>query len=125
MDTTITGDFGTLRAEVEMIDVSSALPRPDKKWTYTDRQGHRHHWDDGYPTLVVVTEESYWCEDCHDEHTDSHYECPLCGEEIRPGLVGPSLYREYTPGMTSYYLNDEPISEDRYRELVTQMQQGE
>jgi hypothetical protein len=110
-----------LRAETERIDVTSALPRPDKKWTYTDRHGHEHRWDDGYPTLVVVTEEPYWCPDCHDEHTDSHYECPLCGEEIAPGLVPAPLYREYIPGMTTYYLNDEEISEAEYRRLAEQI----
>jgi hypothetical protein len=112
------GDFGTLRVETDMIDVTSNLPRPDKAWTYTDRAGHDHRWDHGYPTLVVVDEETYWCEDCGDEHTDSHYECPRCGEEIRPGLVGPSLHREYIPGRTEYLLNGEPISEDEARRII-------
>lgn len=102
-----------------MIDVSSNLPRPNPTWAYTDRAGHEHRREgNGYPTLVVVTEEPYWCEDCHDEHTDSHYECPLCGEEISPGLIGPPLYREYIPGMTRYYLNDEEISPDEYQRLL-------
>jgi hypothetical protein len=119
----IRGSFGVLRAEAEMIDVSSGLPRPDPEWTYTDHAGHDHHREgNGYPTLVVVTEEPYWCPDCHEEHTDSHYECPLCGEEIAPGLVSAPLHREYTPGLTHYYLNDEPISPDEYQWLVAQLQ---
>ena len=115
----ITGAFGTLRAETDRIDVTSSLPRPDPKWTYTDQQGHEHYREgNGYPTLVVVLEEPYWCPDCHDEHQWSHYECPLCGETIEPGLLPPSPYREYIPGMTHYYLNDEEISPDEYQRLL-------
>jgi hypothetical protein len=133
MSPTAGGEFRTpngdvLRTEVDMIDVSSALDRPDKRWTYTDRAGHEHRYErrlddslDHYPTLVVVREESYWCPDCHEEHADSHKECPLCGEMITPGLVSAPLYREYTPGMQRFYLNDEEISPDRYRELVIEL----
>jgi hypothetical protein len=112
------GDWGTLRIETEMIDVTSGLPRPDHAWTFTDAHDHDHRWDDGYPTLVVVTEEPYWCPDCEDEHTDSHYECPLCGEVIEPGLRPAPLYREYVPGLTSAWLNDEPISEAEAQAIV-------
>jgi hypothetical protein len=125
-ESVIRGDFGELRLEVDMIDVTSALPRPDPRWTYTDQAGHQHRYDKTapghyYPTQVVVTEEPYWCPDCHDEHSDSHYECPLCGEEIEPGLVSAPLYREYMPGLASYYLNDEPITKDEYERLVAEL----
>jgi hypothetical protein len=121
-----------LWSETDRIDVTSNRPRPDPNWTYTDQAGHEHHYDKaapivpgrvrGYPTLVMVEDETYWCEDCQDEHTDSHLECPICGEHITPGLVGPPLYREYIPGMTHYYLNDEEISPDEYRRLAAEMQ---
>lgn len=108
--------------ETEVVEVTSYSPRPDEAWRYTDQRGHEHYWRDGYPTLreIVESVETYWCADCHDEHTDtrSHLECPLCGEEIIPGKVGPSPFREFAPGRTSYRLNGAPISEERYRQII-------
>lgn len=118
--TTLQGDFGELRVETEMIDVTSGLPRPDETWSYIDRQGHGHRYDNGYPTLVEVVDRTYWCADCNDEHQDTHLECRICGESIEPGMRGPSPFREFAPGRTAYYLNDEPISPERYQEIVEQ-----
>lgn len=126
MSTSIfTGDFGELRVETEMIDVTSGLPRPDENWTYTDQHGHEHRYDDGYPTLIQVVDETYWCPDCNDEHEKTHLECRECGEHINPGLRGPSMFREFIPGPRSYYLNDEPISEQRFREIAAQYEQAD
>lgn len=121
----IGGEFGELRAEVEQVEVTSDLPRPDPNWRFTDAQGHEHYRDtDGeYPTLRTVVDETYWCSDCNDEHTDTHLECAICGETIQTGTLPPSMFREFTPGRTEYYLNDEPISPERYRELVEQRHQ--
>lgn len=68
--------------------------------------------------------ETYWCEDCFCEHTETHLECVICGEEIEPGTVAPSGFREFTPGPKSYYLNDEEITEERYREIITTRQEA-
>ena len=126
MDTTLTGAFGTLRAEAELIDVSSALPYPDEAWTYTDQHDHKHRYKRTgpgtyYPTLTWVVDETYWCEECGDEHAEGHWECPLCGEHITPGLKGPDRFPRKIPGMVSYYLNDEPISKAEYQRLVEQL----
>jgi hypothetical protein len=121
---TYTGDFGELRMEREMIEVTSNLPRPDRNWTYTDQQGHEHRYDDGWPTLVTVVDRVYWCEGCNDEHQDTHLACAICGEEISPGMVGPSLHREFIPGRMSATLNGDPISKERYEELVATIQGG-
>jgi hypothetical protein len=110
-----------LRAETERIEVTSSLPYADKDWTYTDRHGHSHRYDRGYPTLTWVVEYTYWCDTCQDEHDEGHYECPLCGEHITPGMAGPDRFRRYIPGMTRYYLNDEEISETEYRRLAEQI----
>jgi DNA-directed RNA polymerase subunit RPC12/RpoP len=112
--------MGELRIEREMIDVTSASPYADEDWTYTDQQGHPHRYDHGYPTLTWIIDRTYWCEDCGDEHTEGHYECPLCGERIEPGLKGPDMSRRYMPGRTSYYLDDEEISPERFAELAEQ-----
>lgn len=112
---------GELRVETEQIDVTSNLPRPDKNWRHTDAAGHEHYWDNGYPTLVEVVDDTYWCDDCSDEHTESHLECPTCHQSIEPGMVGPPGYREYAPGRTSYYFNDEPITKAEAEELMQRM----
>lgn len=113
-----TGELGNLVIEVEQIEVTSNEPRPDEKWRLTDAAGHEHYWRDGYPTLTVVVDETYWCEDCADDHTDTHLECPLCGETITPGLVGPSGFREFAPGRMSATLDGEPITVERAMELI-------
>lgn len=123
MGESITGDFGTLEIETEMIDVTSSLPYPDEQWTYTDQQGHAHRYSrqaagDYYPTLAWVVDETYWCDDCQDEHTDGHYECAICGEHIEPGLRGPDYARKYMPGRTSYYLNGESITKEQADEIL-------
>jgi hypothetical protein len=116
---------GELTFETERIEVTSNLPRPAKSWRYTDAAGHEHYWQDGYPTLVTVVDsvvEPYWCEDCQEHHDEGdegawHLECPQCHEEIRPGLTGPSLFREFAPGRTSWWLDGQPIDEATARRL--------
>lgn len=115
-----TGDFGELRIETEMIDVSSALPYADEKWTYTDGQGHPHRYERGYPTLAWIVDETYWYEDCQDQHEKGHWECPLCDEHITPGTAGPDLFPKKIPGLVSYYLNNQPISETEAKRLIDQ-----
>lgn len=121
MATFARGGFGELRVETDSIEVTSALPKPDKNWRYTDHQGHEHYWSDGYPTLAVVVDRVYWCGDCNDEHEDTHLECPICHEHITPGTVGPSGFREFVPGRTSYYLNNEPITEEHAKRLIAEI----
>lgn len=118
----VTGDFGTLRAEVDMIDVTSALPYADESWTYTDQQGHRHRYGKGYPTLTWIVDERYWDEGLGEEVEDGHWECPLCGEPITPGTQV-DYSKRYIPGMTHYYLNDEEISEADYQRVAAQITQ--
>lgn len=115
----ITGDFGELRWETEMIDVTSGLPKPDPNWTFTDLQGHEHRYDDGYPTLVRVVESTTVDED-GEEWDEWHFACRACGQHIEPGTTGPSRFREYAPGRTQAFLNGEPISKERFEELVEQ-----
>ena len=112
---------GTLRVEREVIEVTSNAPRTDEAWTYTDERGHEHYWRDGYPTLQWVTEDTYWCSDCDDEHDDGgHWECRECGETVEPGMRPPSMYREFMPGPTSYFLNDEPVTAAQARAFIAE-----
>jgi hypothetical protein len=116
----ISGSFGELRIETDQIEVTSNPPKPDKNWRYTDQQGHEHYWQDGYPTLVTIVDKTYWCGECRDEHEEMHLECPICHEHITPGMVGPSGFREFVPGRTSYWLNGKPISEERAKLLIAE-----
>lgn len=116
---TVTGPFGTLRKETEVIAFTSNAPSRDPDWTYTDKRGHEHHYEGGlYPTLRWVVDETYWCDDCQEDHEDGHYECPECGEHIEPGMRDPSGKRELVSGLTSWYLDDEPISEEEAKRLI-------
>lgn len=66
------------------------LPQSDEHWTFVDAEGHGHFWqrgaskrDDHYPTLRWIVEP---CTMGHDDcDGEGHYECVICGEEIRPG----------------------------------------
>lgn len=122
---TLTGDFGVLVIETEMIDVTSALPYPDKNWHYIDAQGHEHSMvDREYPTLRLMIDsvETYFCADCGEEHTEtvSHYECLICAQRIKPGRTT-DFSRRYEPGMQHATLNGEPISMERAEEIIASM----
>ncbi len=115
---TITGDFGTLVIETEMIDVTSALPQPSKTWTYTDRQGHVHYWRDGYPTLEREPDgEPYYDEDLGEEYQPTKLVCAICREPIVPGTFVDTSHR-YIPGRTQATLNGQPITEERARQII-------
>jgi hypothetical protein len=117
----ISGQRGTLEMNREVIPVHY-MSDIDPSWTHTDKAGHRHHCEydapDHYPTLILVTDCTYWCESCHDEHDDSHLECRQCGEEIRPGMTGPGV--RYIAGLVTYTLDGQEISEERARELIAE-----
>ena len=118
----LTGDFGNLVIETEMIDVTSALPYPDKNWHYTDEQGHEHRMVEGeYPTLryVVDSTETYFCADRGEEHTETtgHYECLICDQVVKPGMTQ-DFGRRYEPGRRFATLNGEPIDAERAEEIL-------
>ena len=87
------------------IDVTSNLPTPNERWRYTDRAGHEHHYDGGYPTLELVVDAEHWCDGTegvynHDAHMavdESHYECLLCREVIEPA-ADPPHFSKSIPG---------------------------
>lgn len=102
-----------LTITVEMEDVTSALPRPDKGWSYTDRAGHFHAYSvarDGgsYPTLFEVLQP------CDLLSTEGHddlewcgcrwvFQCRICSEVIEPGTVV-DTHREMRPGHKDWFV---------------------
>lgn len=126
--TKLTEGRWSIEVTQDWIDVTSGLPTPDEHWTYTDKAGHDHLYDHGYPTLVVVVDESHHCsgvdpdEQCdigwnwyydeddgeeyeqweahepHDIVLKYHRECPICGETIKPRMDPPYTSKQI-PGM--------------------------
>lgn len=115
---TMTGPTGELSFEVDMIDVTSALPQADRSWRFTDATGHEHYWQDGYPTLVdVPVGEPYWDDDLETFEQDTKLVCAICGEEIHPGMTV-DTFRRMVPGRRTYTFNGEPITKERFEQIA-------
>lgn len=71
---------------------SLTATRPDESWSATDSHGHEHRYvrDEEdvprLPSLKIQQGEEYWCEDCHDFHSDSDWVCRECGDVVKPGF---------------------------------------
>lgn len=119
--TTLSGKQGVLEVEREVVPVNY-LSDLDANWKFTDAAGHEHYCEydarDHYPTLIRVTDETYWCESCDDEHELEHQECRQCGEHIRPGATGPGT--KFIPGLITYTFNGEIITAEQAREIVAE-----
>lgn len=105
--------------ESEPIEITSiGGVEADKNWQYTDKQGHTHFYSEGenLPTLRWKSD-LYGCDDCGDEHDDGYWECPNCGEEIKPGTRPVPPGRKFIYGPVSYYLNNEEIGREEFDEL--------
>lgn len=114
----LTGQFGELSFNTEMIEVTSNLPKPDENWRHTDSSGHEHYWtSEGWPTLKRIVDDT-WTDEDGEEIEESHLACELCGETVVPGMKGPNGFREFVPGRRSYLLNGQPISTERAEEIM-------
>lgn len=112
----IRGDFGVIEIRQEIIRIDTLLPQLDPDWEQVDEAGHKHSGDNLYKTLREVEDETYWCSDCRDDHTDSHLECKKCKQEIHPGTRAPRP--EFIQGVLTITLNGEPITEEDAKALV-------
>ena len=82
----------------EKIETTSAFPTPDPEWVHVDGNGHPHHyWETPphYQTLEWVVDEPAWM----DWPEEGHYECKKCHLVVVPGMIGPSPFRTFIPGM--------------------------
>lgn len=111
-----TADGHTYRQVADEVDVTQG-PRLvyDPEWRSTDRNGHSHYWTQlGFPTLRWVPEPQ-WCEQHQEDHDEGHYECAECGSKIEPGtLVVGGTHRETVSGISSYFIDDEPVDEKTF-----------
>ena len=118
----VSGPRGELAVEKEMIRVGYESDL-DAGWLFTDVAGHVHYCDyaaaEHYPTLLLVTDGSYYCPDCRDEHEDSHLECRRCGERIIPGRTGPGTIT--LGGQAVYTFNGEPVSQEHALRILAEM----
>lgn len=86
----IAGDLQVNSNTEYMRSMTSTLP--DITWSVTDAHGHEHRYvrdDEGVPRLPSMKTqqgEEYWCEDCHDFHSDSEWVCRECGDVVEPGF---------------------------------------
>jgi hypothetical protein len=100
----------------------------DPDWCFKDKEGHAHFWckgtdgtDGGWilPSLNKLEEiDTYWCEDCCDEHEDVTvtYECKQCGELVKLGYKvdrGP-IYMYTGNGQTTYYIDDQMVRREEF-----------
>ncbi len=69
-----------------------------------------------------MVDDRWYDPDDNETYENGHWECPLCGEHIRPGRrrVPPSTHRH--AGEAAWFLNDEPVSEEKARALVEEAQ---
>ncbi len=79
--------------------IYSSMPEVDPDWTYRDLRGHKHYYDNGYPTLEWVAVGTYFCYECNENHENSEHRCIQCGEEIKPGTRPPSPFGTVLPGL--------------------------
>lgn len=101
-----------LEVRTEPVEFSTALPQPDPRWSYTDREGHEHAYgtaEEPYPTLEARYGEPCWDDDADTEERETWLACPLCGEKITPSTVIDTSPR-YLPGRTEYLVYGEPVS---------------
>ena len=103
----------SLRVEVDRIDATTWGPERDPQWRFVDGAGHGHFYDKGYPTLHEVTE-TMVDPDAGDEwQAHVRWECPHCGEEIRPGRIQ-SMERTTVPGMKRYFVDEVEVDRDTF-----------
>jgi len=92
--------------EREMIDVTMSLPYINPNWVGVDANGHEQRTGT-YHFVVDTPGDDEWPD-------EGHYECDLCGAEVKPGLTTDCV-RRFIPGLATYYLNGEPVHPDVIR----------
>jgi hypothetical protein len=98
----------------------------NERWTYTDKAGHVHRYDDRYepltgtcyPTLLRRSEHVP-CDDWEcgcDGHDREWYVCHLCDQVIRPSVRPATWYRALR---AEYFVDGRPVTRAEYEtELV-------
>lgn len=111
----------------DLITVFSNAPRRDLGWRYTDQSGHSHKWvGSGVESAEWRVTETWWCDDCRDEHSEGEWVCVACGEKLDPGMLGPDPAGTTLRGRTEYTVDGERVSEEQFTsELRSEMPSDE
>lgn len=103
----------TLVCHVDMINTTCQFDTIDSRWKGTCENGHAVT----FKSLERVVDHRTWCDGedgwyHHDPHwlEDSHYECPECEARVVPGIIRGGT-PQFIPGMKSFTLDGEPITE--------------
>lgn len=102
-----------LTIERDIIPISTALPRRNPAWEFTDTQGHYHAYDaDGdLPTLTRHVEDKPCDGSCGNTcdgspcegYTVTTWTCMACDEQVEPGLLH-GVHAESIPGRYTWSL---------------------
>lgn len=121
------GDIFEIR--VEKLDVTSNH-RPDLNWKAVCRNGHLHRWKPGphgddqgasLPTMRYVTDGTYFCSECSDEHEYGHWECAVCGDPMaEPGYTADTC-RRYAAGLKTYLINGQSVSPQEWERRLAEV----
>jgi hypothetical protein len=96
--------------------------KDDERWTYVDKAGHAHKWDNGYPSLVDKSEHIP-CDCCDDygyscDGYDRYWkECALCGEVIRPTVEPATIF---LAGRIQCFIDGVQVSREEYDRVLGQ-----
>ena len=121
---TVTAPSGRIfEKTTELITIHSNAPRRDPGWKHTDAEGHEHRWvEGGIENGEWHITETWWCEECRDEHREGEWVCAICGEKLEPGMRGPDPAGTTVRGLTEYTIDGERVSEEQFTsELRSEM----
>ena len=110
------------RIEQDTIDATPSQ-EPDPNWQHRDKAGHLHLWRfiNGKPDFVSSLKNIQDAAATEDHPAVSHHECRQCGEHVEPGYRSVNTRKEIT-GLRTYFINDEEVSEKKYKKLFYEVQ---
>lgn len=110
----------TFEKYVDVIDVTSDLPKKDPKWNEPCPNGHPCDWGN----IEWWVDEVYCCGRCEEDHEDGHWVCHECLVEVEPKMKGPSGYKETIPGMSHYRINGREVSPEEFARVLKEYKDG-
>lgn len=103
----------------DVIPISSWTPVRDPKWSFTDAEGHEHHYDGAWATNTrwIETAPAGFDADGEEYNAEGDYHCSVCGEVIVPGTWVDPFPTYITTGET-YRWDGRECTRDEWERLV-------